>query len=279
MNQRLKAGFGETGCVELIFAWEGFSLEHPDDWAPVSISGGRKEGYLRLGSSGRLALQVRWKSAADAANLNQKLDNYLDRLRSDAKKAKQTFRADADAEAQGVATYKYSGSAYGRGAIFFSERAQRVFFLELTSSKNDSLLPVFRQIFSSFSAGERERWAVLGIDLTLPNVLKVERKEFLSGKTTLALKGTGVTVEAQRWGFAEELVRKHGLSSWAIAALAMPKAVVKETEGGVSLFQPGVLWTAPTYALAVLQTEWNQLATLKVTTKLAEWRPQWDWLN
>jgi hypothetical protein len=257
----------------LIFAWEGFSLRHPDDWAPVTITGGRSEGYVRIASTGKLACQVRWKHASSAPDLSRRLETYLDRLRADARKAKGKLETHTETEPDAL-SYQYGGFANGRGRIFYDAATQRVFFVELTSTKADRLGTPFRDIESSFETGP-ERWAVLGLDFTLPGELKVERKNFLSGRTTLVLGNRGVTVEAQRWGFGEQLAAKHGLTPWSMAALEMKGAAVFEQEDRVALERTGIF---PTYGLVKLQKEQNQIVTLKVKTRSPEWRPTWDWL-
>jgi hypothetical protein len=256
------------------FAWEAFSLDHPEDWAPVTITGARKEGYVRIASTGRLSCQVRWKESATVPDLESKLDTYLEKIRADARKAKATIDSHCDAEGDGL-SYQYEGFAHGRGRIFFDQTTERVFFLEVTSTKADRLAGPFRGIEGSFRTGD-ERWAVLGLNVLLPGVLKVERKAFLSGRTQLVLGVRGVTVDAQRWGFGTQLVEKHGLAGWAAAALEMKNAAVLADEHRVALESPGF---TPAYGLVQLQPERNQIVTIKVRTRKEQWRPSWDWLS
>ena len=261
----------------MTFAWEGFSLEHPEDWAPVALTGKREEGYVRIASGSKLSLQVRWKDAPGTVDLDARLESYFEKLRQGFTKEKQPFSSRVtlgDLRRE----YKYSGGVQGRGVLLHVPEDGRVFFLELTTTaRSDRPLQAFREIDSSFHAGE-ERWAVLGLDVRLPRPLKVERKTFLSGKTVLNLVGKGVRVEAQRWGFGNELVEKHGLAEWAKAAATMPKAEVVESEGAVALYQRGTWVCAPTYAIVKHQEDRNQLAVLKVWSRRSEWRPMWDWL-
>ncbi len=256
------------------FAWESFSLLHPDDWAPVTISGNRKEGYIRLASTGRLSCQVRWKEAEKAGNLEERLNNYLDKIKGDARKAKSKIETHFEASGDAL-SYQYSGYAHGKGKLFHDTKTWRVFFLEVTSTKSDRLGTPFKAIEDSFDTGG-ERWAVLGLDLRLPGYLKVEKKIFLSGRTQLMLGGKGVIIDAQRWGFGEQLLAKHGFADWARAALDMPKAAVTAGENSIVMELPSVL-KGRSYALAKLQPELNQIVSVKVRTRKKEWRPSWDW--
>lgn len=263
----------------MTFAWYGFAIEHPEDWAPVTLTGARQEGYVRIASPGRHSLQVRWKAPNTDVDLSGVLASYLDRLASDAKRAKAEFRSHVDQE-ESKLTYRYSSSTFGRGAILKSESCGRVFFLESISSKNDSLLPTFRKLLDSFSTGtERELWALYGLNLRLPKGLTVERKTLQAGRTLLVLNSKKTTIEAQRWGFAEQLVAKHGLEPWARSMLELPKAEGFETDDGIQFSQPGTMLRPPVLAMAKVQPDRNQIATVKVATRDEEWRPQWDWFE
>ena len=258
----------------IAFAWEAFSLLHPDDWAPVTITGDRKEGYIRLASTGRLSCQVRWKESAKAGNLEDKLESYFGKIRTDARRAKSKLENHVEVEGDAL-SYQYSGFAHGKGKLFHDPVTSRVFFLEVTSTKADRLGTPFKAIEDSFETGP-ERWAVLGLDLRLPGQLKVEKKVFLSGRTQLILGGQRVTVDAQRWGFGEQLVAKHGFANWARAALDLRHAAATETDIGVVLELPSLL-RGHSYALAKLQPERNQIVTVKVRTRKEHWRPTWEW--
>jgi hypothetical protein len=240
----------------------------------VTISGTRKEGYVRLASTGRLSCQVRWKEALKPGDLEEKLESYFGKIRADARKAKSKIETFVEADGDAL-SYQYSGYAHGKGRLFHDTKTWRVFFLEVTSTKADRLGTPFKAIEESFESGA-ERWAVLGLDLRLPGYLKVEKKTFLSGRTQLMLGGQGVVVDAQRWGFGEQLIAKHGLGNWARAALEMPKAAMLEEDTQVALEQPSLL-RGHSFALAKLQPDLNQIVSVKVRTRKSHWRPTWDW--
>ena len=76
------------------FAWHGFRLEHPDEWAPAHLAGGWREGYVRLESSSRVALHVRWQRVRSPGDLALKLVPYERRLARDAKRAGLPFQSE-----------------------------------------------------------------------------------------------------------------------------------------------------------------------------------------
>ena len=100
-----------------------------------------------------------------------------------------------------------------------------------------------------------------------------------SGRTQLVLCCKQARIEAQRWAFAEQLVAKHGLEPWARSLLQLPKAEATESAGGVEFVQSGVMMKKPIYAMAKVQPDRNQIATVKVSTRDQTWRPTWDWFE
>jgi hypothetical protein len=263
------------------FGWQGFGLEHPDEWAPVALAGARSEGYVRISGPGPRGLQVRWKSARDPGDLAPRLERYFSRLRRDAARANHAFSHQIDPGREGL-DYSYSGVGSGRGRMFYSPSCSRVFVLEAMSSKKDSLLPLVRgatSTFRSYGEAERELWALLGIEASLPSGLIVERKAFLAGRTELALRGRGVRVRVDRWGFAEQLLSRHGFEPWVRATLGASVAGdVREEESGLrALGRRGPL-RRKVETLARHLPESNQILLLSVEGGGERWRPLWDWL-
>ncbi|CAN5552702.1 hypothetical protein BH11ARM1_BH11ARM1_08800 [soil metagenome] len=259
----------------MTFAWEGFSLEHPEDWTPITLSGTRREGYARIASSGRISIQIRWKLSASDTDLSEKLAGYLTKLSRDSKK-KGPMQSKVEETENGL-DYTYSGASSGRGSIFYDRRTARVFFLEVTSTKDDRLAGLFKETVNSFETG-KERWALMGLDMILPGIATVEKKAFLAGKTELRLTARRAAIDAQRWGFGEQLVAKHGLEGWSRSAMQMPNAAAVVTDMGVALIEDGGLMRPPTFALVKREPEANRLVTVKVASRDAKWRPDWTWL-
>ncbi|HRK22790.1 MAG TPA: hypothetical protein PLX06_13325, partial [Fimbriimonadaceae bacterium] len=87
---------------QAVFAWEGFSFTHPDDWAPVTLTGAREEGYVRLQGSGRIGCQVRWKTVKRKPDLGQALDGYFKLLERDAAKARAPLSTEREEREDGL---------------------------------------------------------------------------------------------------------------------------------------------------------------------------------
>jgi hypothetical protein len=261
------------------FGWEGFSFDHPEDWAPVALSGNRDQGYARVASPGRVILQIRWRRMRRPADATAFLDAYLGRLSRDAKKAKVAFHADRETE-DGRTSYRYSGLAYGRGVLFQPPVDGRAFVLEAASTKNDSLQSLLREALGSFRVeSSNDRWSAFGLDLVLPKGLAIERKEFLAGKTRLFMKAKGVKLSAERWGFADQLLARHGLEPWARAILDAERATVSEEDEGLRIDVRGGIGRPGSQSIVRPQLERNQIVVVRSTARDPRWRPQWDWVK
>jgi hypothetical protein len=254
----------------LIFGWQGFQFEHPDDWAPVNVSGSFDEGYVRLASPARAAIQVRWQRAKGDAGITAAISAYEARLRKDAAKGREAFSFQLNGR-----EYRWSGAGQGRGLAMYCDDPSRTFLLEVIGGRGDQLLPLYSKLKRSFS-GCTEVWSVLGLRVSLPAEFRLDKHEFQAGKTQLRLKKSGATLDCARWGFAEQLLAKHSLGEWAKAALAMPKAIVEEEGAGVRLC--GGDFVSKKEALVRVQPDQNQIVTVKATYRRQSEGPRWDWL-
>jgi hypothetical protein len=259
----------------LTFAWQGFQIEHPDDWAPALISGQREEGYARIASPEAVSYQIRWKQSKKNADLQRTLDEYLARLARDAKKLKTKFKSETERIDSNL-EYRWSGAGNGKGLLL--QRGGRTFFLEASSTSNRSVQSHFRDLEHSFQTneGNYEPWSVFGLAVNLPTGFGVEKHVFQSGRTRIEWRDRSTRVVAERWGFGEQILARHTFEQWAMDSMAMPKAKIMEAEKGLELVKERPFLKI--YGLATCDLDRNQLVTLKVTCRSAKGRPDWDWL-
>ena len=223
-----------------LFAWEGFSFRHPDDWAPVTLSGRRKEGYVRLQGSGRIGCQVRWKARKSGDGLERILEGYFRALRRDAKRERRDLTVRTEVDSQQRLTYRWHDSTQGRGALF--HLAGRIFFVEVNGGKRDSLLPLAGEIVQSFSSRPEEgleRWAkarieaerigvvesVQGISWTEYTVTGVSNH---AGTTPMRLRRDAGYLAASANLFARKLAWEMGGHQVARDALRSADALVRK---------------------------------------------------
>ena len=262
------------------FAWYGFSLEHPDDWGPASISGDRASGYARLGDALGNGVQVRWATYKTQPFPTERVESYLSKLKKDHEKKRVAFRSHVEPGDERI-RYSYQGSLWGVGELRISPSTKRVFFVEACSPESDRQSKRNRPVIDSFESDfeSLEPWAVLGLSVRAPAGLVVRQRGFFSGRTKLNLDGPGAKVLLERWGFAEQLVARHGLESWAREALAMKTAEAVVRPDQLALRLPGAFFQPDTEALVQVDAATNQIQLVRVTTRKDEWRPTWDWLT
>lgn len=263
---------------QALFAWEGFAFSHPADWAPVSLTGGRDEGYVRLQGSKRIGGQVRWRRTKGKPDLQKALDGYFSLLERDAKKARLPLRKESDEE-DGRLLYRWTGQSQGRGALFAVEG--RVFFVEVTGGKQDSLLPHCRALLESFrvaSGASLEPWALFGFTIHLPAGLSPATKTLQSGRTALRFLPRGARIDVERYAFGTQLVQRHGLEAWARGALAMRRADADECQEGLRLSAKPSPIRGRTIALVRHDEDANHLIAVKSNFRSSKWEPEWRWI-
>lgn len=259
----------------MTFGWQGFRVEHPDDWAPAQLSGNYGEGYARIASPNRMSLQIRWRSGSDR-DLIGALEGYFSKLERDARKRGLPFTKETG-EHDGILTYRWTGPEQGRGGIF--ERNGRIFFVEVYGGKKDALLPRSREALDSFVAqeGDSNLWSVLGLSVLIPSAWTRHSHNFVAGKTSLLLERKLASLECTRWGFAEQLLSQKSFEEWARAALDVPKAACATEADGIRL--SGARLGKRIEAIARHQPENNQIVTIKMTQFRGKERPEWDWIS
>jgi hypothetical protein len=264
-----------------VFAWEGFRLEHPDDWSPVALSGNRRSGYARLQGPGRKGCQLRWNANA-RQDFGTALDAYFRLLERDSRKASVRFETSREQEG-GRLLYRWTGDGQGRGAILLVPDG-RLVFLEASGGKSDALRPTFQSLLQSFGQAESdglEEWALFGMRVRLPKDLSPSERTLQSGRTSLTFRARGAVLEAGRWALGRQLADRYGLAGWSFAALGMPKAAeVKELDGErVELAAPESRLRAGVRALVRLSPATNQIVMVKCASRGAQWMPEWSWLE
>ena len=196
------------------FGWQGFSFDHQDEWEPVSLSGKFEQGYIRLTNAHGGAIQVRWEPSKSVPDLSKIAQSYLAQLRKDAKKQKSAFdgRITQDGDTVG---YQVQSTLSSRGSLVYCPETQRSFIVEVCSSKKGNhertLVPLVRSFRSS--VGPR-LWSFLGLAVLLPAEFELVRPTLIAGRVGIELKSFRGRMVAERWGFAEELLRAKGYPEW-----------------------------------------------------------------
>jgi hypothetical protein len=259
------------------FGWQGFSLDHPPDWGPVSLAGTQPQGYVRLEGPDSGLIQIRWSSKGDPAE--SAVRTYLNRMRADSKKRSLPFEYEVETR-NGAFQYSYKSELYGFGTLFKPAGESRCFFLEAAGPSRKGARGNWEKGLSSFLSpgGDHTRWSLLGLDVTLPAKAELHSKELKAGKTRLEFSVKGARIVAERWGFAEQLLATQSLASWLCHACRFGGANIVESEEGVEAIQPRIVLRS-IHALARACLEKNQIELILVESRGSQWRPRWDWFS
>lgn len=239
----------------MILGWQGFSFEHPDEWALSRVSGNREKGFLALSSSGAIRCQCRWEKSGSP---EKAVERYLASLKKQGPSQVQT--------SSGFLTWKRPG-ARGIAANLSDER------LVLIEVMGDSQLPTLRRIADSLRSGDL--WSAFGLAVLIPAPLDLVKAEFLSAHTTLTFKGKGSQVVAERFGLAEQLLGDRTLAEWT--ELNFPGAQISSDSSDSSGGKRKPSLIPQDVALIHPEPDLNQISVLKGRGRRLEYLPQWDW--
>lgn len=262
----------------MVFGRYRFSFQHPEDFAPATLSGARAKGFVRLQADADRQIYVRWfpTPKGDVSGLSGVLRSELDRLGKQAKRRNERFTTNLE-DAGGILRFGFSGSQFFAG--FGLTTARQTYVIAATGKTTTAARRLADSLIESFDAdAERDRWAMLGLDVSTPGQLRVMDQTLLSGRTTLTLGGRGVKVKLERWALAKQILDRHELDEWGRATLGLSHATVEEVERGVSLSQ-STWFGATTTALLDVDAERNQIQLIQSTSRHAQWKPTWDWFN
>ncbi len=199
-----------------LFAWQGFSVALPDDWRPASLTGTRKQGYVRLEAGSHDLLQIRWETCKQPPlDIEARARGYVSRLEEVAKKKNDPVTSSKVVVSDVGADFKWRGSVKGVGRLFYESDSKRVFIIERSGKRNDSLAAETGRLLDTFAP--TAAWCVFGFEVQPPKDLELEKFKFLTGRITLHLKGKDLELMAERWGLADSILSKHSLEDWAKA--------------------------------------------------------------
>lgn len=266
----------------MTFGYHGFSFDHADEWEPVSLSGKLNQGYARLANPQGGAIQVRWEPSRAIPNLKEAAQNYLKQLRKDARKEKVAFDCqmvdDGDAT-----TFQVQSTISRRGSLLHCPHTNRTFIIEVSSARKSNQERVLKSLVRSFqSGGEMRLWSFLGLAVRIPSEFVLVRTTLVAGRTAVELKSPRAKVTAERWGFAEDLIRAKGFANW-LEAVSRVRGDVIESESGITIFSKRRFPLSSKKVIARVQPERNQVVWVMLEGgigrgALIDSMPDWEWI-
>lgn len=249
----------------MTLGWQGFSFEHPDDWALSRVTGTRSRGFLVLSSSGAISCQVRWEPSGDpsAAALR-----YLKSLSTRKNKVEYSLSDSGE--------WKRTGATHGRGFATALEDG-RLMLIEVMGRAKDQLLPPLRAASSSLCVSRL--WSVFGLSVFVPEEYELNKAEFLSARTRLTFRARGGALTAERFGLAAQLLGDADLESWLRSAFLGFAGETHQREDGLGLGRTRQLMKPAERVYARCEPELNQMTVLHGRGRRLELLPEWEWFG
>jgi hypothetical protein len=257
------------------FGWQGIAFDAHPDWSPVTLSGDRHSGYVRLASGSSLQIQLRWTKSKRAADSEAFLASYRRLLERDVRKAKLHLTFESSGE-----RFRWSADRHACGALLRLDG--RTVVLEASAaSKQDAsqamerLIPTLRG-----DVDGREIWALFGLSLKAPSGARSKTVRLHAGATQFELwwlnrLGRPVaTLGARRLAMADAILNAHGgFEAWCAQATGgFPIDEVRAeavARGAFGMHR---------WSLVRHDADLDQLISISVRSRSQRWRPTWDWL-
>lgn len=200
----------------------------------------------------------------------------------DARKRKVEFNSSEE-EDEGQLHYRWTAHLQARGTVVQADDG-RVFFVELTGSRKQQLLPMIRPIRTTFQVADPDAlqlWAMMGLRVRVPSEFRLEKADLKTGQTVLRLRAKRCTLLVSR----QALVAEGGAGNSFVENLRTrfePMATVEavsDTRVAVDVHPRRSLFLYRAGSLHQHEPETNQIVTLGWVTMRRKWRPEWAWFD
>ncbi len=266
------------------FAWQGFSFLVNEFWRPVTLSGSRKTGYVRLEGEKEDAIQVRWQfRKSQPPDLRPYILEYFSALEKSARKRKLDFKGELKSEDTYEVFYEWHAGLKGYGKATYDGSSRRVFLIEYSGRKQDSLKKLSKNLVDGFEIHQEELipWEILGLKINLPWSFQLEEAVLLSGKISLTFKSKKNKISTERWGFAEQLIKQHGFEKLTQNLTGLQNAEQIDDNRILLTGKPSMLeqlMKMQKTALVKFEKETNNLICV-VATHIKSESPKWEWIT
>lgn len=250
----------------MILGWQGFSFEHPDDWALSRVNGNRSRGFLALSSSGSVSAQIRWEPKGDPASA---VKRYLKSLEK--KKSSNRFNTDYISETE--VFWKRTGETHGRGIATVLDDG-RMIFAEVASESGAQLLHLARSLRASLQT--TDLWSVFGLAVHVPPGYDLFRSDFLTARVRLEFRNRGSRLVAMRFGLAAQLLADSSLTKLAKEHFQAPSGEMID-ENRFVYDQPPTILRPGVRTILLHEPDQNHILVLQGTSRRLELLPEWEW--
>ncbi len=205
-------------------AWQGVGLKVPRDWSMRRFDGDARKGSFALDDGELLRLQVAWEYVGKRVRFERLVERFLAKLKRRNRREKKEIecrRKVPDVKMpgrEGECFELIGGSAHaGYAMLSRCKRCDRVVALQATFLPGEDREHAASELFGSLtdhSTSGMVRWAVFGLDFSVPERFAFGFSELRAGKISLGMVHRDLELIAVRVSLAELLTRDKGLDGW-----------------------------------------------------------------
>jgi hypothetical protein len=268
----IKTDMNEDESLKTLIGWQGIRFLLPPDWNLTGFSMDRKDGYLKVDSSGSMFVQVKWTEPTARPSMSgtlgglgwqmikkylfktpmaekgepdirQILDAFLKTSGKQAKKAKASFECKirpetTEANGRRVALhFSWTGGGYGQGKIWYCRDCGRVIIAQVVGPNREEVSKIASEMMGTFidhSSDGFYVWALYDLVCAVPQEFDLKSQKLMSGYLLLDFeKPGGGRLKIERWGLADVTLKKYPLQEWFKQACELSTYKSKITDGVV----------------------------------------------
>ena len=203
-----------------LVGWQGITVEAPEDWSLVGVSGDAKKGYFRVDSPIASALEVKWEQAAGKKpDLMVKARNYLSDIEKPVRKKKLRFTKDLrpDKDTTDSVRFWWRADRLGQGRIVYCDKCDRVIIAQVTATREENVSSAAAGMLDSISDHREDGWidwALYGLAFAVPPGYILEKQKLMSAYLGLFFANGPRTIVVERWGLANTLLARDDMETW-----------------------------------------------------------------
>ncbi|MCA1596445.1 MAG: hypothetical protein LC772_08490 [Chloroflexi bacterium] len=208
-----------------IVGWNGIYLEVPRDWELKQVAGDMAQGHLRIDGPEGHHIRVKWRKQKKSVDVRKVLDRYLETVKKGSRKSGSVFESNADLK------LKIFNEGAKRKPVFFSWRSteqaigliwhcgicDRITIAQIDGPLKKNLTLLANQVLGSLDDHDSDgvnTWGLYGLAAEIPADFYLLRNKLLSGYIHLEFGRRASTIDLDRWGLAEVVLRKDSLEQW-----------------------------------------------------------------
>ncbi|HHX40023.1 MAG TPA: hypothetical protein GX715_08670 [Armatimonadetes bacterium] len=194
-------------------AWQGISVQVPEDWYPAALGTERASGYLRIQSADGHAVEVKWFQPKHTVDLEREVAKYRKTLERGARKRRRAFewrdkpkvpeRESRPDKSRRFFAWRSEGQALG--VIWYCRTCSRVILAQVVMPTDQEASVLASRILNGIEdhgEEDQERWSVYGLAVSVPTGWSLDKHQLMAGYTMLQFRRRDRVIRAERWALA-----------------------------------------------------------------------------